>query len=162
MIWLAVRVENALPSDERYAPVTAFAIAANSDGKLLTPSSPPVAPVPEVIVNVGAAPVILNTPSTLPTRSTTAIVALAPRACASNTACAMTSCTSETVNAFGEAASQLPLHPPEPEPPPPPPPQPASNASAAQARTHDGKLLLVIALFPKSCEAAAMSDGWRL
>src|SRR5664279_5265930 len=63
MIWLAVRVVNALPSDDRYAPVTAFAIAASSDGNPLMPSSPPVAPVPDVIVNVGAAPFIRNTPS---------------------------------------------------------------------------------------------------
>ena len=56
------------------------------------PSRPPTAPRPPVIVNVAAAPFILNTPSTLPTRSTTAIVALAPRACASATACATTCC----------------------------------------------------------------------
>src|SRR5664279_3092023 len=31
-IWLAVRLENALPSDDRYAPVIALAIAASSDG----------------------------------------------------------------------------------------------------------------------------------
>src|SRR5690242_5482681 len=37
-IWLAVRVLNALPSLDRYAPVTAFAIAASVDGMMFTPS----------------------------------------------------------------------------------------------------------------------------
>src|ERR1041384_4845426 len=36
-IWLAVRVLNALPSLDRYAPVTAFAIAARGDGMMFTP-----------------------------------------------------------------------------------------------------------------------------
>src|SRR4029453_2350589 len=122
MIWLAVRVENALPSDERYPPGTALEIAANSEGRPPTPSGPPVAPVPDVIVNVDAAPFILNTPSTLPTRSTTAMVALALRACASKTAWAIPCCTSAIVSAFGEAPWQSPLHPPPPQPLPPPQP----------------------------------------
>src|SRR5581483_12067302 len=42
-IWLAVRLENALPSEDRYAPVIAFAIAASSEGTV-RPSRPPVTP----------------------------------------------------------------------------------------------------------------------
>src|SRR5262249_13524006 len=37
-IWLAVRVLNALPSLDRYAPVIALAIAASVDGTMFTPS----------------------------------------------------------------------------------------------------------------------------
>src|SRR5688572_27626096 len=48
------------------------------------------------------------TPSTLPTRSTTAIVALALRACASATAWAITCCTSAAVR-FEFAVAQLPV-----------------------------------------------------
>src|SRR5450759_5494895 len=112
------------------------------------PSRPPTAPRPPWIVKVAAAPFILNTPSTLPTRSTTAIVALAPRACASATACAMTCCTSATVNALGLAASQPPLHP---SPPPAPPPHPASRdalttVSYTHLRAHETRHDLVCRL----------------
>ncbi len=57
MIWLAVRVEKAFPSDDRYAPVIAFDSAASSDGTAM-PSRPPVAPLFDVIVTVATAPFI--------------------------------------------------------------------------------------------------------
>ncbi len=128
-IWFAVRVEKALPAEDRYAPVTALATAALGDGTMLTPSRPPIAGVPLVIVNVAAAPVIAKIPSTLPTRSTTAMVAGAFRAFASATACAITVVTSPIVSAFGVGITALLL------PFPAPPPQPASNASATAHTT---------------------------
>ena len=63
-----------------------------------------------VTERVAAAP-MRYTASTLPTRSTTAMVALTPRACASATACAMTCWTSATVRLVVEPP-QLPLQPP--------------------------------------------------
>src|SRR6185312_10700513 len=95
-IWLAVRVENALPSLDRYAPVTALAMAASSLGTA-RPSSPPVTLRPDVIVIVSGAPFILYTASTLPTRSTTAITAGLLCACASAVACAIAVCTSDAL-----------------------------------------------------------------
>jgi hypothetical protein len=82
MIWLAVRVVKALPLEDRYAAVSAFAIAASVVGSALS-SSPVVTPRPEVIVALAGAPDICPTVRTLPTRSTTGIVAGLPRALAS-------------------------------------------------------------------------------
>ena len=50
------------------------------------PSRPPETPRPLLMVKVVLAPVMRNTASTLPTRSTTAMVPRPPRACASPTA----------------------------------------------------------------------------
>jgi hypothetical protein len=108
-IWLAVRVLNALPSLERYAPVTAFAIAASVEGMMLMFSSPPLMPLFDEMVTVIAAPFIANTASTLPTRSTTAMVAPALRLCASATPRAITFCTSSTVRNV-ELDAQDPSH----------------------------------------------------
>src|SRR5688572_1816279 len=122
-IWLAVRVENALPSDERYAPVTAFEIAASSEGinprgggpgtkfsTPPTPSRPPVTPRCDEIWTAVRAPFMRNRPSTLPTRSTTAIVAGVFCACASATACAMIRPTSAWVR-NEDAVTQEPSQP---------------------------------------------------
>src|SRR6516164_2475286 len=89
IIWLAVRVENAFPcDDDRYAPVSALEIASKVVGTA-TPSSPfsggggievVATPVLEVTVAIAGAPIICVTANTLPTRSTTAIVAGAPSA----------------------------------------------------------------------------------
>src|SRR6185503_16432544 len=133
-IWLAVLVLKALPSLERYAPVTAFAIAASVDGTMFTPSSPPSTVRPGVrTVKVFGAPFIANTPSTLPTRSTTAMVAGALRAWASATARANTSCTSAAVRkvlALAQDPSQLSgvsTATSGGELPLPPPPHPATS-----------------------------------
>ena len=99
-IWLAVRVEKALPPLERYAPVTAFAIAAATAGTSApcSPASSPAAGNPPICLRlknvVARAPFIWNTPSTLPTRSVTAITEGSPRASASPAACAMICSTS--------------------------------------------------------------------
>src|SRR5262245_1310250 len=150
-IWLAVRVLKALPSLERYAPVTAFAMAASVEGTMFTPSSPPSTVRPGVrTVNVFGAPFIANTPSTLPTRSTTAMVAGALRACASATARASTSCTSAAVRnelALAHDPSQLcgvsaatsggalPL---------PPPPHPATSSRLIAIDTIPGPRILIL------------------
>src|SRR5579862_6448731 len=63
-IWLAVRLENALPSDDRYAPVIALAMAASSLGTFRF-SRPPTTPRCDVIVVVSGALFILYTASTL-------------------------------------------------------------------------------------------------
>ena len=140
-IWLAVRVLNALPSLDRYAPVTALAIAAIVVGTTLKPSRPPsIRTEPRVLrtVTVGAAPFIAYTASTLPTRSTTAMVARALRAWASATARAMTPSTCampSTVPAFAQKPSQAGLTAPLPlataveDPEPLLPPQAPSSAA---------------------------------
>ena len=148
-IWLAVRVLNALPSLDRYAPVTALAIAAIVVGTTLKPSRPPsIRTEPRVLrtITVDAAPFIAYTASTLPTRSTTAMVARALRAWASATARAMTPSTCATpsaVPAFAQKPSQagftaplpapLPLATEVADPWPPPPPQAASSAATTSA-----------------------------
>ena len=142
-----MRVEKALPSLDRYAPVIAFAIAAMVEGMISTFSKPPsmrAAPVVERTVTVAGAPVIAKTASTLPTRSTTAMVARWLRACASATARATMPCTCATLNALA-AVAQLPeqscetgaagveTRPPPPAVPPPPPQPPINSASAADS-----------------------------
>src|SRR5690348_11008184 len=103
---LAVRVLKAWPWLLRKAPVTAFEIAAVHEGTH-TPSSPqlrgtPAHPegvqlLPTPTRVLSAAPVILKTPSTLPSLSTTAIVAFSPLASACATACAITVLTSSSL-----------------------------------------------------------------
>src|SRR5580704_5592543 len=123
MIWFAVRVLKALPSDDRYAPVSALAIAASvvgtkAGGTIAGFSRPVWMPRPEVIVNVAGAPAIWVTVSTLPTRSTTAIVAGAFRAVASWIACSTIVLTSFSVRLMlvlgGVPGSILLLWPPPP------------------------------------------------
>src|SRR5215467_11309686 len=135
MICPAVRDENALPHEERYAPVIALAIAATVESTVC-PSRPPVTPRPPATVTLTGAGFIRNTASTLPTRSTTAIVASAPRACASPTVCAMICCTSAAERKFagerqfgahgGEVESLDPAQPSTSD---------ASKANARSART---------------------------
>ncbi len=103
-IWLAVRVENALPSGRQIGAGDGLRDGREGGPAPRTLASPPPHAARPEIVNVVAAPVMRNTASTLPTRSTTAIVAGAPRACASCTACAITCCTSATVSADVAAA----------------------------------------------------------
>src|SRR5690348_10643252 len=84
--------------------------AATGSGKRI-PSRPAVIGVVVLVListwRVAAVP-IRYTASTLPTRSTTAMVALVLRACASAMACARTVCTSLTVR-LEVGVAQLPL-----------------------------------------------------
>ena len=99
-IKLAVRAVKAWPRVLRNEPVPAFEIAASSEGTR-TPSSPQLLHEPFDPMTVSAlAPAILKTPSTLPSLSTTAIVALRLLASARVTACAMTVRTSLAARRF--------------------------------------------------------------
>src|ERR1700720_4869591 len=97
-------------------------------------SRPVVTPRLEVIVAVAGAPGIWATVRTLPTRSTTAIVAGGPRAFASLMACKTIVLTSASVKevlgcpTVGDGAG--PLLPP---PPPPPPPQLEGAAQSSES-----------------------------
>ena len=124
----------------------ALLMAARLDGIKLRLSRPPTMGPPSVAVDViwakSFAPVMRNTPRTLPTLSTTAIVACRFRASASATACAITRSTSTTCKAqrlpqvlaveaaaaggltAACSAATLPL---------PPPPQAVGKASTAKA-----------------------------
>src|ERR1044071_1164280 len=108
---LAVRVVNALPLVLKIAAVPALEIAASVDGTLM-PSSPcPAVPPPRIRVFVGA-PVILKTPSTLGSRSTTATVTGRFNCAAAETACAINVWTSleersPAVARFGGAGGEL-------------------------------------------------------
>src|SRR5262249_33568556 len=146
MIWFAVRVVNALPFDDRYAPVIAFEIAATELGAT-TPSRPLPVGTPrfEVTVAVAGAPAICVTVSTLPTRSTTAIVAGAPRAVASLIACKTIVLTSASVRfevvvavvgltGVGEIAGGVALVAGNTLPPPPPPPPHPDGAAHSTER----------------------------
>ena len=68
-----MRVEKALPPLDRYAPVTALAMAAASAGMVRFWASMLLPSGAALMTAVARAPVIRNTASTLPTRSTTAI-----------------------------------------------------------------------------------------
>src|SRR5947209_7750285 len=93
----AVRVVNALPVVLKNAAVPAFEIAARDEGTL-KPSRPLPEVPPPLISVVEGAPVILKTPSTFPTLSTTATVTGLPKLAAADTACAITVCTSPVVS----------------------------------------------------------------
>jgi hypothetical protein len=130
-IWPAVRVENALPFEERYAPVIALESAARGAGTTV-PSSPPATAKPLAMVAFAGAPSIAWLPSTLPTRSTTTMWARRLRAPASAAAREMARSTSATVRkdgCAGAAGAGAPL------PPPPPQAASASAASASAARS---------------------------
>ena len=108
----------------------ALDMAAIVSGIINMSSRPPSTGLPggvEEIVTVVCAPLMRNTPSTLPTRSTTAIVATCPRACPSATAWAMI-CPVSVVERDSLAAAQRLVQTggallrcgPVPEPVPPP------------------------------------------
>src|SRR5258706_4172323 len=137
MICPAVRVENALPFEERYAPVTAFGSADGEGGTAPggIPSSPPFPPKPLEIATVPGAPVMRKAPATFPTRSTTTICARTPCACASPTACATIRSTSAWVRkSWGLVAATVPP-PDEPEHDASKRSAPASDALATAGRT---------------------------
>src|SRR5258706_7294432 len=129
MICPAVRVENALPFEDRYAPVIAFAIAAS--GAAIVPGAMPSRPPRELkgltIETVSGAPVMWYDASTLPTRSTTTMCAGLPRACASAAAWATMRSTSAVVRATGSDAGDGPALPS------PAPPQAASSEATSSA-----------------------------
>ena len=77
----------------------ALAMAAASAGTLIPCASIFTPLGAAVIWAVAGAPVMRNSASTLPTRSTTAITAGCPSALACVAACAITCCTSEVVSA---------------------------------------------------------------
>src|SRR5579859_4385048 len=100
-------------------------MAASAAGTTAIPSRPPATPRPESTRIGSLAPCIWNTASTLPPRSTTAMVAGATRAWASCTAWAMTCSTSAVLRLWASGAGA------EAEPPWPPPQAASSSAHAA-------------------------------
>ena len=180
----AVRVEKALPPDERYAPVTALAMAPSAAGKL-TPWTSVLLPTPARVVAVARAPAMVNTASTLPTRSVTAITAGNPRACASAAARAMMPSISAAVSASAAGLATtlagvagvegmpavppplLPLAPPLPVAPPPPPHAATSIAPPASQPMPRWRARVIAA--PGSCPPRRparrgirwVASGWR-
>ena len=92
-------------------------------------SSPPVTARLLLMRKVVAAPAMRNTPSTLPTRSVTAMVAGAPRAPASFAAWAMMRCTSVALRKSVTVAGGVQLPAQTATSPPPPPQAVSANAN---------------------------------
>src|SRR5580698_7415038 len=104
----------------------AWEMAPRAAGTTLMPSSPPTTPRPESTRMGSTVSCIWNTASTLPLRSTTAMVAGMPRAPASCTAWAIT-CSTSAVLRFAASGAGVGV-----EPVCPPPQEASSNAVSSR------------------------------